>query len=235
MSGAGRVLSELWLRSVSGASRSTCGAGTSSTGTGLSSGVLLWDWLEALAVPVSVALVPVLLVNRKRLHRRHKSLGLGLLTGFAVLALAGYLVPWTWTGFTGNTLWDWLSLALLPLVIATSTLWRSPSKWSRRHRALVLAGTALAVLVVLAGYLVPWDWTGFVGNTVWDWIQLLLLPVLVPILVLPLVVEGTESWVQRQHPEEESALSHGRGAARSDSRFPPSGHSAIQPREHRRW
>ena len=94
--------------------------------TGLSSGVLLWDWLEALALPVAVALVPVLLVNRERLHRRHKRLGLALLTGFVVLVLAGYLVPWSWTGFAGNTLWDWLSLALLPLVIATSTLWRSP-------------------------------------------------------------------------------------------------------------
>jgi hypothetical protein len=111
--------------------------------TGLSRGVVLWDWLEALALPVSVALVPVFVVNRERLHRRHKRLGLALLIGFVVLVLAGYLVPWTWTGF--------------------------------------------------------------VGNTAWDWIQLLMLPVLVPILVLPLVVEGTESWMERQHPEKESA------------------------------
>jgi hypothetical protein len=173
--------------------------------TGLSSGVLLWDWLEALALPVTVALVPVFLVNRRRLHRRHKRLGVALLTSFVVLVLGGYLAPWTWTGFTGNTLWDWLSLALLPLVIATSTLWRRPGRWARRHRILVAAGAAAGVLVVLAGYLVPWDWTGFVGNTAWDWVQLLLLPVLVPILVLPLVVESTESWMERQHPEEESA------------------------------
>jgi hypothetical protein len=169
--------------------------------TGLSSGVLLWDWLEALALPVSVALVPVFAVNRRRLHRRHKRLGLALLTCFLVLVLAGYLAPWPWTGFTGNTLWDWLSLALLPLVIASSTLWRSPDRWTRRHRVLVPAGAAVGMLVVLAGYLVPWDWTGFVGNTAWDWIQLLLLPVLVPILVVPLVVEGTESWMERQHPK----------------------------------
>jgi hypothetical protein len=173
--------------------------------TGLSGGVVLWDWLEALALPVSVALVPVFLVNRGRLHRRHKRLGLTLLTCFLVLVLGGYLVPWRWTGFTGNTLWDWLSLALLPLVIATSTLWRSPGRWTRRHRVLVPAGFVVGMVVVLAGYLVPWDWTGFVGNTAWDWIQLLLLPVLVPILVVPLVVEGTESWMQGQHPEQGSA------------------------------
>src|ERR1700709_1914049 len=58
--------------------------------TGLSSGVLLWDWLEALALPVSVALVPVFLVNRRRLRRRHKGLGLALLTCFLALVLAGY-------------------------------------------------------------------------------------------------------------------------------------------------
>jgi hypothetical protein len=173
--------------------------------TGLSSGVLLWDWLEALALPISVALVPVFVVNRRHLHRRHRRLGLALLTGFVVLVLAGYLVPWTWTGFTGNTLWDWLSLALLPLVIATSTLWGSPGRWIRRHRVLVPAGAAVGVLVAVAGYLVPWDWTGFVGNTAWDWIQLLLLPVLVPILVLPLVVQVTESWMERQHPQQASA------------------------------
>jgi hypothetical protein len=173
--------------------------------TGLSSDVLLWDWLEALALPLAVALVPVLLVNRERLHRRHKRLGLALLTGFVVLVLAGYLVPWTWKGFTGNTLWDWLSLALLPLVIATSTLWRSPGTWTRHHRVLVAAAAAVGVLLALAGYLVPWDWTGFVGNTAWDWTQLLLLPVLVPILILPLVIEGTQSWMERKHPEQDAA------------------------------
>ena len=120
-----------------------------------------------------------------------------LLTCFLVLVLGGYLASWTWTGFTGNTLWDWLSLALLPLVIATSTLWRSPGRWTRHHRVLVAAGAVVGVLLALAGYLVPWNWTGFVGNTAWDWTQLLLLPVLVPILILPLVIEGTESWMER--------------------------------------
>ena len=48
--------------------------------------------------------------------------GVVVLAAFAALVLAGYLVPWAWTGFTGNTLWDWLSLALLPLVLATAAL-----------------------------------------------------------------------------------------------------------------
>jgi hypothetical protein len=69
-----------------------------------------------------------------------------------------------WTGFTGNTLWDWLSLALLPHVIATATLWHLPRRWTRRHVSLVAAGAAAAALLVVAGYLVPWGWTGFVGT-----------------------------------------------------------------------
>ncbi|MGH2876625.1 MAG: hypothetical protein ACRDNJ_10810 [Solirubrobacteraceae bacterium] len=31
----------------------------------------------------------------------------------------GYAVPWAWTAFTGNTLWDWLHLLLLPLLLPT--------------------------------------------------------------------------------------------------------------------
>jgi hypothetical protein len=173
--------------------------------TGLSKDVKLWDWLEALALPVTVGLVPVFLIHRERLHPRHKSAAAAVLVGFVVLVLAGYLVPWTWTGFTGNTLWDWLSLALLPIVIATSTLWHLPRAWTSRHRSLVGAGAGLAVLLVLAGYLVPWDWTGFVGNTGWDWLKLLLLPVLVPTLVLPRVVKSTEVWMIQQHPENTPA------------------------------
>jgi hypothetical protein len=50
---------------------------------------------------------------------------------------------------------------------------------------MIGAGLAAFVAVVLAGYLVPWAWTGFSDNRVWDWIKLLLLPVLVPTVLLP--------------------------------------------------
>jgi hypothetical protein len=39
--------------------------------------------------------------------------------------------------------------------------------------------------LVLAGYLAKWRWTGFTGNTVWDWLHLLLLPLLVPVVIVP--------------------------------------------------
>jgi hypothetical protein len=118
-----------------------------------------------------------------------------VLVVFAALVLAGYLVPWTWTGFTGNTLWDWLSLALLPLVLATVSLWRTPPRWTVRHLALVAGAAVVVVVVVVAGYLVPWAWTGFTGNTAWDWIKLLLLPVLLPTVVLPRLLDSAEDWM----------------------------------------
>jgi hypothetical protein len=34
-----------------------------------------------------------------------------------VLVSGGYLLRWTWTGFTVNTLWDWLGLFLVPFML----------------------------------------------------------------------------------------------------------------------
>lgn len=91
--------------------------------TGLSSAVTLWDWLQVLALPVAVGIAPVLLRHRRHLTRRHRQVVASALIASAALVSAGYLVPLQWTGFTGNTLWDWLELALLPLVVATAALW----------------------------------------------------------------------------------------------------------------
>ncbi len=163
--------------------------------TGLSRRVALWDWLEGLALPVTVGLIPLLLRHRDHLHPAHKTAAVIGLLAFVGLVLAGYLVPWTWTGFTGNTLWDWLSLSLLPLVIATSTLWRPPPRWRARHLLLLTIATSAAVALVLAGYLADWTWTGFTGNTAWDWIKLLLLPVLIPTVLMPRLLDAAESWL----------------------------------------
>jgi hypothetical protein len=155
--------------------------------TGLSSSVTLWDWLEVIALPVTVAVAPLLLRHRRQLSRQHRIALATALVTFGALVSTGYLVPLSWTGFTGNTLWDWLELALLPLVIATASLWAGREGVHRRHpvtSGVLLAGFAA---LVMCGYLVPWAWTGFRGNTAWDWIHLLLLPLLVPTLLLPAV------------------------------------------------
>jgi hypothetical protein len=153
--------------------------------TGLSDSVTLWDWLQVLALPVVVAATPILVRHRRGLQGRHRrAMAVGVLA-FGALVIAGYLVPMGWTGFTGNTLWDWLELLLLPVVLATASLWATTWPPARSH--VVVVGCAMAALVVLAvlGYTIPWRWTGFSGNTAWDWIKLLLLPLMVPLVLVP--------------------------------------------------
>ncbi|HEY2296439.1 MAG TPA: hypothetical protein VGH43_01825 [Jatrophihabitans sp.] len=158
--------------------------------TGLSGSVTLWDWLEVLALPVAIATAPLLLRHRHGLTHRHHTTIAVILIAFGGLVLAGYLVPWRWTGFRGNTLWDWLELVLLPLVVAaTSSWWRSDWRPGRQHLAAAVVGIAVFGALIIAGYLVPMTWTGFTGNTLWDWVKLLLLPLLVPIVLVPLLGE----------------------------------------------
>lgn len=145
----------------------------------------LWDWLHLLLLPAAFALVPILLAGRRQLNRRHKSLGVAALSVFLVLVAVGYAVPWGWTGFSGNRLWDWLELLALPLAVSlTPMLPNIRAVWGRHHTIGTLAGVALFVVVV-GGYVGDWTWTGFRGNTLWDWLHLLLLPLLLPTVVVP--------------------------------------------------
>jgi len=59
--------------------------------------------------------------------------------------------------------------------------------------ACIFGAALLAVLglLIVCGYLVPWSWTGFTGNTFVDWVQLLILPVLFPTVVVP----ATAAWL----------------------------------------
>lgn len=167
------------------------------TWTGLSDSVTLWDWLQVLALPLALAAAPILMRHHRHLPSRHRRALLAVLAGFAALVVAGYLVPMGWTGFTGNTLWDWLSLLLLPVVVASASLWATAWPPTRRQWG-VLAGAALALLALaIPGYLAPWPWTGFAGNTAWDWVKLLLLPLLLPIAVIPLTTRYVTGLIER--------------------------------------
>jgi hypothetical protein len=120
-------------------------------------------------------------------RRRHTVAFGGAVGLVAVCALGGYLGGWAWTGFRGNTLWDWLHLLVLPVVLALLPL------WLRTHTrlelvwvvALGLAGLVFVVLV-LGGYVLGWAWTGFRGNTLWDWLELLVVPFVLPVVLLQL-------------------------------------------------
>ena len=116
-------------------------------------------------------------------------MALGVLAvAFVCVVIGGYLVPWAWTGFVGNTLWDWLNLGALPLAVAlVPVLLELRTDWGRRHAVGLSIFAAAFIGVVVAGHLARWRWTGFVGNTVWDWLHLLLLPLLVPAVIVPVL------------------------------------------------
>ena len=148
----------------------------------------LWEWLKLLLLPVVFALLPLSLGSRRRLQRRARSLVLAGGALFLGVVLAGYLVPWAWTGFVGNRLWEWLNLIALPVAVALVPAYGGlRSSWSRRDSMIVLAGALVFAVIVVCGYVVPWRWTGFTGNTLWDWLHLVLLPLLVPIVVVPVL------------------------------------------------
>ena len=100
----------------------------------------LWDWLHLLALPFAVGVLPIWLSHRTRVHRPHRAAALALLGAFVALVIIGYLVPWTWTGFAGNTLWDWLNLVALPLAVALMPVYRDLRRhWNPRHSRITVA------------------------------------------------------------------------------------------------
>lgn len=72
-------------------------------------------------------------------------------TFLALTAAGGYGLNWLWTGYQGNTLWDWLKLLLMPVALAAATLFfTSDRKW-RREWTILFAALALVLLVLALG------------------------------------------------------------------------------------
>jgi hypothetical protein len=168
--------------------------------TGFARNASLWDWLHLLVLPLAVVVVPLWLRHRTRLDRtRHMVLAVAV-AAFVLLVVIGYAMDLSWTGFPGNRLWDWLELLVLPLAVALLPVW-SEIALGFRLRHAVVAGCAVAALVVaiVGGYSLGWRWTGFEGNTLFDWLQLFIAPLLLPIVLVPLI----GAWLVRDVVERE--------------------------------
>ncbi|HEV2592523.1 MAG TPA: hypothetical protein VGU02_11585 [Gaiellaceae bacterium] len=159
--------------------------------TGFKPDAKLWDWLHVFVLPLALVSGPLWVRHRDRLDRRHR-LALLLLTAcFWILVAAGYALNLAWTGFPGNELWDWLELLLLPLAIALVPVWMEVAGGLRpRHIAVAVLGVSFLIVAIVGGYGDHWHWTGFRGNTLFDWIQLVIAPLLLPFVLVP-VVEAT--------------------------------------------
>jgi hypothetical protein len=118
---------------------------------------------------------------------------------FALLEVGTYAFNWTWTGFQANaTLWDWLQLLLLPLALAVVPIWLTAQEEQRRRWLIQLRWTlsvtvAVFVLLFVGTFAFNWTWTGFGDHgRLWDWLSLLVVPILVAALPL---------WYSSQHHE----------------------------------
>lgn len=156
--------------------------------------------VPAAALPRDVYGGARVVVERPARVRRSWSADLGAIVVFttSLLLIATLVVfaangrHWRWTGFAGTTsLWDWLHLLVQPVALVFMTLrlrTAGPAPgWRVAGRVL---GLALA-LVVIAGYGAHWRWTGFPGKQLWDWLELMLFPLVV--VLLP-------EWVRRGEP-----------------------------------
>jgi hypothetical protein len=200
--------------------------------TGFPANNQLWDWLHLLLLPVIVGTIPLWIKHGSYVSRARRVTFVSTTVAFAVFVAAGYLIPLHWTGFPGNTLWNWFQLLLLPIAVAALGVWPAGRRSLRPYQKGVLALAALGwAITIIGGYALRWNWTGYQGNTLWDWLGLLLLPLVVPVVLLP----ATVTWISgdaaqraeeaREVPEPRSQVSHRAVSRQAVPPRPPAGHS----------
>lgn len=147
----------------------------------------LWDWLNILLLPIALTIMPLWLRHARAIGGTRQMILAACAAAFGILVAVGYLLPLGWTGFPGNTLWDWLNLLALPLTVGLLPVWIEIAN-GIRPRHLAVAGLAIAALVVAAigGYHYGWGWTGFEGNSLFDWVRLLVGPLVIPLVAAPM-------------------------------------------------
>jgi hypothetical protein len=154
--------------------------------TGLTENGQVWDWMELLLLPVALGTFPLWLrFSGQMSPTRRTALGCAVLA-FFVFVLLGYVLPLTWTGFRGHTLWDWLTLIVLPITITAATIWPKTGRTLRPFYIVAASALGVAwVVTLIGGYAADWTWTGYPGNTVWQWVELLLAPIAITTCIVP--------------------------------------------------
>lgn len=174
--------------------------------TGFADNNQVWDWLHLLLLPVALGTFPIWLRYAEHMSRTRKVVLCSLVLAFGGFIAAGYLVPLGWTGFSGNKLWDWLTLIVLPVTVATIKAWpSSPREIHRGHVTVFGVIFAGWLVTLIGGYAATWSWTGYQGNTLWDWLQLLLAPLALGTILVPTVSRWLTGDAARRAKEVASA------------------------------
>jgi hypothetical protein len=138
-----------------------------------------------------------------------------------VVLVGGYVEHWAWTGYRDaendelRTLWDWLGVTVLPVTVALTPAWlRTRGSRRREWRLAICVFAASLGVLALGGYVRHWRWTGFTGNTLYDWLQLFLVPCALPVAFAVFQARISPRRVDGQDPERLS-VSPPPGAGRS--------------------
>jgi hypothetical protein len=173
--------------------------------TGFHDNGQLWNWLQILLLPVALGTIPLWIQDRDYISRPRRVAYGVVIVAWTGLVIAGSLIPsLNWTGFQDQTLWSWLDLLLLPVAVTTtmaltSSRIRSSKARSLRpyQKGLIVALAVGWIVTLIGGYLLHWRWTGYAppkltGYTphkLWDWVDLLLAPLVVPTILLPALLK----------------------------------------------
>lgn len=158
--------------------------------TGFQANGQLWDWLNLLLLPVVLGTIPLWIQYKQYIGKGRRVIYAAVIVGWTGFVIAGYLVPLQWTGFADQKLWNWINLLALPAAVAVAmTLMSTPPRRAMTglrpvQKALLAALGAGWVLTTIGGYALHWTWTGYAGNTLWNWLEVLL-PMVFPITLLP--------------------------------------------------
>lgn len=100
------------------------------TWTGFKSNDTIWDYLQLLLLPITLAAVPIWFMAEEDQQRiwlaQLKIVLVIVVVALIVLFIGSYAFNWTWTGFRDHgRLWDWLSLLLVPVTVAVLPIWYS--------------------------------------------------------------------------------------------------------------
>jgi hypothetical protein len=177
--------------------------------TGFETNGQVWDWLNLLLLPVVLATIPLWIQDREYIGTGRRIICGAFIGAFTGFVIAGYLVPISWTGFSDQKLWNWIELLVLPAALAiTAALTSRGIRYQGRllrpyERGMVIALVAGWIITVIGGYALLWRWTGYPGNTLWDWLQMLLVPLVFPTILLPFLLK----WISG-NAAERAAMAH---------------------------
>jgi hypothetical protein len=155
----------------------------------------VWDWLNLLLLPVVLGTIPLWIQDRGYIGTGRRIVYGAFIAAFTGFVIAGYLVPISWAGFSSQKLWNWMGLLVLPGALAiTAALTGRGIRYQGRllrpyERGMVIALVAGWIVTVIGGYALQWTWTGYSGNTLWEWLLMLLEPLVFPTILLPFLLK----------------------------------------------